>query len=99
MEGGEAKAEVAWLTGWRATRDSSPQFLSCGHDEQEKQGGGKICSTSMHRENYEPKTVLVEPGVWPERARRKGATTTGELWARPALYTRVSSNQNGRERE
>jgi hypothetical protein len=33
MEGGEVKAEVAWLAGWRATRDSSPQFLSCGHDE------------------------------------------------------------------
>jgi hypothetical protein len=49
--------------------------------------------------NYEPKAVLVELGVWPERARRKGATATGELWARPTLYTRVSNNQNGRERE
>jgi hypothetical protein len=33
MEGGEVEAEVACLTRRRATRDGSPRFLSCGHDE------------------------------------------------------------------
>jgi hypothetical protein len=33
----------------------------------------------MHKENYEPETVLVELGVGHKRARRKGATMTGEL--------------------
>jgi hypothetical protein len=52
MEGGEANAEIAWLTGWRATRDGSPRLLSYGCDEEEKKLG--ICSVSMHR----PKATL-----------------------------------------
>ena len=63
MEGGKADAEVAWLASWRATRDGSPRFLSCGRDEQEKGGSSEICSASMHRGNYEPEAVLVNPGV------------------------------------
>jgi hypothetical protein len=52
MEGGEADADadVAWLARWRATRDGSPRFLSCSHDEhQEKGGDSEICSASMHK--------------------------------------------------
>ena len=41
MEGGEANVEVAWLARWRATKDGSPRFLSCGRDEQEKGGDGR----------------------------------------------------------
>jgi hypothetical protein len=52
----------------------------------------------MHKGNYEPKVALVEPGVWPERARRKGATATGELRARPALYKREQQPEWERER-
>ena len=44
-----------------------------------RKGGGGICSTSMHRGNYEPEATLVELGVGRERARRKGAMVTREL--------------------
>jgi hypothetical protein len=49
MERGEEDAEVAWLAAWRATRDRSPRFLSCGCDELEKGGGDEICSASIYR--------------------------------------------------
>jgi hypothetical protein len=62
-----------------------------------KGGSGEICSVSMRRGDYEAEAALLEPGVQRERARRKGATTTGELRARPALYACTSSKERGRE--
>jgi hypothetical protein len=53
----------------------------------------------MHKENYEPETALVELGVGHERPRRKGATVTGELWARPVLSTREQQPERKRERQ
>lgn len=42
--------------------------------------------------DYEFEAARVKPGVQRERARRKEATTTGELQARPILYVCTSSN-------
>jgi hypothetical protein len=44
-------------------------------------------------------TALVKLGLERERAKRKGATATGELQAQQALSTRVSEQQPERESE
>jgi hypothetical protein len=96
MEGDEANAEVACLAGWRATKDSSPRFLSCDSDEQEKGGGNEICSASMHMGNYEPEAALVEPGVQREKARRKGINND---WGAPGSTGPVRACEQEPERE
>jgi hypothetical protein len=97
MEGGEVEAEVAWLARWRATRDGSPRFLSCGHDEQKKRGDDEICSTSMHRENYEPKAALVEPGVWPGRAKEGSNDDRGTPGSAGLVHAREQQPEWERE--
>jgi hypothetical protein len=50
----------------------------------------------MHRENYEPKAVLVELGVGCERARRKGSN---DDWGAPGSASPVRACEQQLERE
>jgi hypothetical protein len=73
--GGRGRSVVGWVEGHQGWLTTVPVLRPWRASE--KRGRQRDLLDEHAQGNYEPEAELVELGVWRERARRNGATTTG----------------------